>query len=329
MIRRRDLLARLSFLGVLGGVRSPITAQESVELPPASPELRIQSFDGPLVVTSDLRRQRDLFEGGFGFGLVADQELDATAVKALFGVAERSARTVLLQPKGASTGVRLVEFRPPARRAARDGARPADRDALGGIDLAVQEVERTKRMLTARGFRPAPPGAGGPASGNFGGVPEGQVEGPDGVICAFRQMGAPLAEILSVSAPVSNKDAALSFYRDVLGLVAAQGHEAANGHVTRFQLAGQAPMITVVHPSPGPGARHSLRDRAALPNPGLQALRFSVPSVAAVARTAALSRLEVVAGPSEALLFPQGRVRSILIRAPHGVLHHFTETLKA
>ena len=88
-------------------------------------------------------------------------------------------------------------------------------------------------------------------------------------------------------------------------------------------------MIGVIHyglPSP---SFHSLRKRAALPHRGLQALRFSVPSVDDVGAVAAAAKLEIVAGPAEALLFPQGKVRSILIRAPHGVLHHFTETLKA
>ena len=57
----------------------------------------IQSIDGPLVVTESLAAQRDLFEGGFGLSMVADQELDASTTNALFGVPDRSARTVVLQ----------------------------------------------------------------------------------------------------------------------------------------------------------------------------------------------------------------------------------------
>ncbi len=348
MIRRRDLLARFSLFGALGALGGRRIAGAST----ASP--LILSIDGPLIVTGDLARQRDLFEGIFGLALVADQELSAAAVKDLFGVADRAARTLLLHTKGTTVGVRLVEFRPSSSLGVREGARPVDTDALKVIDFMVPDFGKAAAALAARGFRLAasPARYSTPEDGRF---TEGHVEGPDGVVCALLQMhdtppsryvkvsGQTFSEVLGVSAPVSDRESALAFYRETLGIPAVLSYEIASESFQKllrskektflrganFGIGGRAPMIGVIHYGLPPRAFRSLRPRAVLPHRGLQALRFSVPSVDAVASVAAAANLEIVAGPAETLLFPQGRIRSILIRAPHGVLHHFTETVKA
>lgn len=348
MIRRRDLLARFSLFGALGALGGRRIAGAS----PASP--LIASIDGPLIVTGDLARQRNLFEGVFGLALVADQELSAAAVKDLFGVAGRAARTVLLHTRGTAVGVRLLEFRPSSSLGIREGARPVDADALKVIDFLVPDFGKATAALTARGFRLAAPPASysTPEDGRF---TEGHVEGPDGVVCALLQMhdtppsryvkvaDQAFSEVLGVSAPVSDRDSALAFYGQTLRIPAVLSYEIADESFQKllgskektllrganFGIGARAPMIGVIHYGLPPRAFRSLRRRAVLPHRGLQALRFSVPSVDAVAEAAAAANLEVVAGPVESLLFPQGRIRSLLIRAPHGVLHHFTETLKA
>jgi len=151
------------------------------------------------------------------------------------------------------------------------------------------------------------------------------------------------SEILGVSAPVSDREAALGFYRDDLKLATVLSYEIANESFQKllgsrektllrgvtFGVGGKAPMIGVIHYGLPSSAFRSLRGRSVLPNRGLLALRLSVGSVDEVARIAAGANLEIAAPVAEALLFPQGRVKSVLIRAPHGVLHHFTETLKA
>ena len=147
----------------------------------------ILSIDGPLVVTGNLARQREMFEGVFGLSLIADQELDAEAVRVLFGVSGTTARTILLETKGTSIGVRLVEFRPPSNLAVREGAKPIDADALKVIDFMVPDFDKAVAALAARGFNLAAPPAeySTPADGKF---TEGHVEGPDGVICALLKM---------------------------------------------------------------------------------------------------------------------------------------------
>lgn len=353
MIRRRDLLVRLPLLAGLGksvaGAPRPMTGAEA-----PGPSPLILSIDGPLIVTADLARQRELFQGGLGLALVADQELSAATVRSLFGVTGRTARTQLLQTRGTSIGVRLIEFRPSSRVAAREGARPTDADALKVIDFMVPDFQRARDALAARGFKLAAPAASysTPEDGRF---TEGHIQGPDGVICAILQMhdtprtkyvrvaDETFSEVLGVSAPVSDRNAALDFYRDVLGLQTVLSYEIANGSFqtlleskekavlrgVNFGIDARAPMIGVVHYGLPLSAFRSLRDRAALPHRGLQALRLSVSSVDAVAEAAASARHEIVAPPAEGLLFPQGRIRSVLVRAPHGVLHHFTETMKA
>lgn len=354
MIRRRDLLARIPLLASLGAWRIA-SASPGQKTPPPRPGASplVLSIDGPLVVTATLARQRDMFEGAFGLSLVADQELDPAAVQALFGVKNRAARTVLLQTKGTSIGIRLIEFRPSSGRSVREGARPIDADALKVIDFLVPDFHKAVDLLAARGFPLAAPAAdySTPEDGRF---TEGHIQGPDGVVCALLQMhDAPLSryvsvtdhtfsEVLGVSAPVSDRETAIRFYRDVLKLQTVVSYEIDNPSFQKllgskektvlrganFSVGARAPMIGVVHYGLPPSAFRSLRERTVLPHRGLQALLLSVPSVDAVANAAAAAKLEIVAGPAEALLFPQGRVKSILIRAPHGVLHHFTETLK-
>ena len=275
-------------------------------------------------------------------------------VGSLFGVTGRTARTQVLQTRGTSIGVRLIEFRPSSKVAVREGARPTDADALKVIDFMVPDFEKAKDALARRGFKLAAPAASysTPEDGRF---TEGHIQGPDGVVCALLQMhDTPLtkyvrvadeafSEVLGVSAPVSDRNAGIDFYRGVLKLPAVLSYEIGNASFqnllksrettvlrgVNFGIGARAPMIGVVHYGLPLTAFRSLRERSVLPHRGLQALRLSVPSVEAVAEAAASAGLDIVAPPAEALLFPQGRIRSILIRAPHGVLHHFTETLKA
>ncbi len=314
----------------------------------------ILSIDGPLVVTGNLVRQREMLEGVFGLSLIADQELDAETVRTLFGLLGTTARTVLLETRGTSIGVRLVEFRPPSNLAVREGAKPIDADALKVIDFMVPDFDKAVAALAARGFKLAAPPAeySTPADGKF---TEGHVEGPDGVVCALLKMhDTPLSkyvtvtdrnfsEVLGVSAPVSDRDAALAFYRDTLKLETVLSYEIANESFQKllgskertllrganFGLGARAPMIGVIHYGLPASAFQSLRVRSVLPHRGLQAIRLSVSSVDRMAKAAAAANLEILAPVTEALLFPPGRVKSLLIRAPHGVLHHFTETLKA
>ena len=354
MIRRRDLLAGISLLGALARGRIAGASQDRRTEAPLPDSPMILSVDGPLVVTANLGRQREMFEDVFGLSLVADQELSAAAVRSLFGVTGRTARTLLLQTKGTAVGVRLIEFRPSSSVAVREGARPIDADALKVVDFMVPDFDKAAKALAARGFRLAAPAAtySTPEDGRF---TEGHVEGPDGVVCALLQMhDTPLSkyvtvtdqtfsELLGISAPVSDRDAAIAFYRDVLNLHTVLSYEIANESFQRllgskektllrganFGVSARAPMIGVIHYGLPSSAFRSLHDRSVLPHRGLLAIRLSVASVDAVAGAAAKAQLQVIAPPAEVLLFPQGRVKSILVRASHGVLHHFTETLRA
>jgi catechol 2,3-dioxygenase-like lactoylglutathione lyase family enzyme len=344
MIRRRDLLARLSFLGVVGGggiAIAPRVRAARLQIP-ASP--LVLSIDGPLIVTGNLARQRELFEGALGLNLVADQELGQGPVAALFGISGRTARTVLLHTRGTSIGVRLVEFRPSSLLAIRERGRPADADALESIGFLASDFQRAGEALSAHGFRFDHRIARYSTPEN-GRVTEGRFEGPDGVLCTVTQLhDAPLAkhatatdqlfsEIATVSASATDGASALAFYRDTLRLQTARTDENAGEEtpLRRVHLSAGATTPEIELNDDGrPGAPvRSLRDRSVLPHRGLQALRFSVPSVDAVAKSAVEAGVEITAPAAETLLFPQGKVRSILIRAPHGVLHHFTETLKA
>ena len=342
---RRQALHRLSLLAGVSAL-----PQSGFAL--ATPNPMILSIDGPLIVTNNLPRQRELFEGVFGLSLVSDQELDGSTVNALFGVTGRTARTVLLETRGTSVGVRLVEFRPSSAIAVRERARPIDADALKVIDFMVPDFDKAVASLALRGFKLAGPPAeySVPPDGRF---TEGHIEGPDGITCALLKMhqASPgkyvrvtdriFSEILGVSGPVSDRNAAIAFYQEVLGLETVVSYEIENESFQKllgskektllrganFGLDSRAPMMGVIHYGLPPSAFSSLREVSVLPNRGLQAIRLSAKSVGSIARKASAAGIEILVPPTETVLFPQGRVKSLLIRAPHGVIHHFTETI--
>ena len=86
-----------------------------------------------------------------------------------------------------------------------------------------------------------------------------------------------------------------------------------------FGLSSRAPMMGVIHYGLPPSAFTSLREKAILPNRGIQAIRISVRSAEAVAQAARAAGLEILAPVADVLLFPQGRVKSLLLRAPSGI----------
>jgi catechol 2,3-dioxygenase-like lactoylglutathione lyase family enzyme len=325
-------------------------ALAAVPLPaPVEERPLVTSIDGPLVSTRDLARQRTLFEGVFGLLPVAEQRLTAAEVEALWGVKGRAARSVLLETKGTAIGVRLVAFEPPSEIAIREGAAGIDSDALKVIDFVVTDFEAGVAALEKQGFKLSAPPAKYevPKDGRF---TEGHAEGPEGVKCALlkihdasldrfvRVQDRLFSEVLGVSAPVSDPAPIASFY-EALGLRQVYRYEIENESFQHLLGAGRktkvvginyghsekAVVIGIVHYGLPAGSFRSLRDRSVLPHRGTVALRLTVRSVEAAAEACRAKGGEILAPPAAVELAPQGKVRSLTVRAPHGVVHHFLE----
>ena len=305
-------------------------------------------------MTAHLERQRKLFEGVFGLVETAAGELDGETVRALWDLEGRTARTVLLETPGTSVGVQLVELTPSPELAIREGAKGTDHDALKVIDFVVSDMDRGVAHLEKNGFSTSGPIAeySLPRDGRFS---EAHLEGPDGVKCALLQMhDQPLSrwvrvadrlfsEILGFSAPVAKAGPVDVFYRQTLGfelvyhysfesdgfaqLVGAERTTTVRGF--NYGTSTVDPMIGVIHYGLPEGTTRSLRSRAAFPHRGLAAVRLETDSVARVVEACQRSEGIRWAGPQEVEAAPWGRARSLLVEAPHAVLHHFIERLPA
>jgi catechol 2,3-dioxygenase-like lactoylglutathione lyase family enzyme len=312
----------------------------------------IQAIDGPIISTSDLERMTALY-GVFGLEVVAENQLGAEDVKALWGVDDRTARSVLLETPGTEVGVNLVQFDPTSTITIRDGAKGEDCNSLKVMDFVVVDFEQATRELEKRGFRLE----GKPAEyeiegeGRFG---EAQIHGPDSVICVLLKMydaasrikfvkitDRLFSEIMGFTAILEETEPVISFYTDALGLkiVYEFGFETDTysnivgmEKITKirginFGLSLRDPMVCTIHYGLPKGSYRSLKERALMQNLGIVGIRFRVPSVAAVHEACREHGHTIAAGPSELRLEPYGPIRSLLVRGPHGVFHSFVEVV--
>jgi catechol 2,3-dioxygenase-like lactoylglutathione lyase family enzyme len=312
--------------------------------------MSVRLIHGPIVSCADLTAQRALFEGVFGLKPAAEQSLDRAAVQTLWGLRGHGARTLLLETPGTHFGVRLVQFDPVSPTVIRNRASGFDCDALKVIDFYAPDFDAANAHLQRRGFKlkddvsvyELP-------NGRF---IEGHLWGPDEVVTALisgpKEFFAGFATVTdrlfsepqSISAPVHDQPRVLEFYDKVLGLPVI--HEYAIDDDSFAKLVGTPhklklraknvglkrtePYFGIIHYGLPPDAYRSLKDRAVFPHRGLAGATLVVDHIADHARASAAFGCEVLAPVAEAALAPYGRVQSLTIRAPHGVIHHLIET---
>lgn len=311
----------------------------------------VDAIAGVLVVTTDLDAQQRFFESVFRLRAVAAESLTQERVEALWGLRGHRARTVVLLTPGTSVGVRLVAFDPSSSIAVRENAAGVDADALKVVDFLVRDFGQASATARAAGFEVEGPARYSvPADGRF---TEGHVRGPDGVIAALLEAhdtqasrfvhasDRAVSEILGFSSPVEDLDAPLAFY-EALGLDVVYRYDLESTSFQHLIGAGRSvhlrgrnvgtdlrdPMIGLVHYGLPARAYRSLAEAAVLPNRGLLAVRFWVASAGGFADAARRGGGTVVHAPRETSLAPHGPIRSTVVRAPHGVLHHAVELIE-
>lgn len=299
---------------------------------------------GPLVSTSDLESQERLFADVFGMVRVQGAELDAATTRTLFdvdaSVEVEGARVSVMQTPGVESGVVLVAFTPTSDETVRTWETRVARDALKVIDFYAPDYDAAIARARALGYEVEE------AQASYE-LPEGTFReahlwGPDHVVTAF--LGGPaeffgdfaqvtdrtVSEVQSISAPLSDAQPAVEFYRDVLGWDVV--FEYAIDDPSFAQMVGvdhlvlrsrnigpstAEPYFGLIDYGLGPDAHaeQSLLGRAVAPRRGLLGAVLLTDSLAELGHRAGTALADV------AEIDLLGRRRGALLRTPHRVPH--------
>ena len=303
---------------------------------------------GPIVSTNDIDAWRSLLTGGFNLNEVCAESLSEQAVQSLWGLSGHRAETALFETDGTPFGIRVIRLLPGAEETVRHRCSGHDCNALKVIDFYAPSFEEARSRLKRVGYDVKEE----IAEYDVGSVriTEAHLWGPDEVVCAILS-GTPeffgdfvsitnalFSEVLSISAPVDCPADAIQFYAR-LGLEDVYQYEVtdssfqhlvgSNGpiHVRAVNMGSRRdqPYFGIIHYGLPADTQNSLADRAWLPNRGLIGATVRVSDLA-VARQASIDDgYEIIADARPVRLKPYGLIRSMVIRAPHGVHHQLIE----
>jgi len=296
-----------------------------------------------------LPRQLALFEQVLGMRRMYDESLDAATTASWFGVAEQTARVLLLETPGTRIGVQLVEFSPGSDTVIRVGGVGIASDALKMIDFFTSDRAAANAAFRQHGFELVTEGAQMvlPDGSRF---IETHVKGPDGVmVAAIFSETAPAANFVSVtdrlfsevqssSGPVSDFEPVHHFYEVVLGVTKGLSYEFESKSFSDMIGAGKTTMIRannygrvvedvmlgIIHYGLPSGSFESLRERARPPHRGIVGARLTVRDLDAVLARCKQHAVDAVV-PASSLRVSGQRFRSAVVRGPHGVWHFLRE----
>ena len=106
--------------------------------------MSVRFIHGPIISCESIPAPRALFEGVFGMKVVAQQQLDRTQVKALWGLEGHGAQTVLMETPKTHFGVRLVQFDPISPTVIRSGTPISSQSA----NMAPGRSPRSSRITS-------------------------------------------------------------------------------------------------------------------------------------------------------------------------------------
>lgn len=293
---------------------------------------------GPLISAADLEAHARLFGDVFGMVEVGRTRLDRERAEALFGAGVGAADLLTLQTPGVASGVLVCRFDPVSAETIRTYRSRVDRDALKVIDFYAPDYEGALRHARRLGYEVVPAQAEYELDG--GTFREAHLWGPDQVVTAF--LGGPatffadfaqvtdrfVSEVQSISAPVSQAQPVIDFYREVFGWHVV--YEYAIDDPTFAELVGvdelrlrsrnvgvstREPYLGLIDYGLPAHVGGSLRGRCAAPRRGL---------LGAVVTTPDLDGVRERAGSAPAVPFdlpPFGAARAALLDPPHGVPH--------
>ncbi|NBU26100.1 MAG: hypothetical protein EBS39_10925 [Gammaproteobacteria bacterium] len=311
---------------------------------------RVDAILGPVIVTTELARQLQLFGQVVGMRVEGDSTLDEAATGALFGTTGRKARVVRMTTPGTPIGVWLVEFTPGVDTVIRVGGRGVACNALKMIDFFTADRPAAIARLRAHGFEIVDEGASVdlPDGSRFR---EAHAKGPDGVMVAAIEplnvdaatfvsvTDQPFSEVQSSSGPVADFEPVRAFYQDVLGVMRGFHYEFESESFSRmvgvdrllriradnYGRVLEDVMLGIIHYGLPLGSYDDLRERAQPPNRGLVGVRLSVEGLDDLLARCRAAGLEVPCDAHRLDLPGSAPQRVAAVRAPHGVWHWFFE----
>ena len=272
-----------------------------------------------------------------GMTLLGEGELEVPELEGLLRLPGNTrARAALLGYERQPTRVQLVEFSPPAMRTIRRTG--ADWD-YGIYDIAffVEGLEALYREMTAEGGSFINP----PVSYHPFGQPvkETVFNAPGAVHLAHLEMGAEKMDgkwrykgIADSASFVADKETALRFYRDLLGLEVVAAVDLPRGALDR--LVGLPPGSAASLAFVGKPGTHSamvaiiqfsargkpLASLARPPSLGIYMLSFEVDDLDRILAGAAAARWPVLSGPVRITSALEGHRRAATLEGPSGAL---------
>lgn len=295
---------------------------------------------GPIISVGDMAPYRQLFVQGFGMVEEAHDRLqvDGVALESCF-----------LRTPGTAFGVRMWRCDPPTGAILRDPARGTDTDAPKVIDFYAPDFDTALARLARAGFSPkAEIARYSTADGDF---QEAHFWQPDGIVCAIISgtrsylkdfatiIDSDFSEPHSISTPVGDAARAIAFYRQVFGFSPVSTYAFAdssfdamvgstqtiNINAVNVGVANSEPYLGIIDYGLKGRSGQSLNGRARPPARGLLGAEITTLDVDALAHKAAANGAQILAGPTDITLAPYGATRSVVLLAPHGVLHHVLE----
>lgn len=297
---------------------------------------------GPLISAADLGEHARLFTAVFGMQQQGRISLPPSAGQPLFGSGEGAVELVTLQTPGVTSGVVVCRFDPVSTETVRSYESRVDRDALKVIDFYAPDYEAA--IAHARGLGYLVVETEAVYELEDGTFREAHLWGPDNVVTAFLGGPAPffndfaqitdrgVSEVQSISAPVSDAEPVVAFYREVFGWDVV--YEYAIDDPSFAGLVGVDAPMSLRSRNVGSSTREpyfglidyglpaavggSLLGRSVAPRRGL---------LGAVVTTADLGAVRVAAGEDrcgaevELDLAPFGVTRAAVVHPPHGIPH--------
>ena len=310
--------------------------------------MTVTAIHGPIISTSDAAAQRHLLEQVYGLEVVSHQSFDAREASAIWGVADQAAETWVLNTPGSPFGVRLIQFETPGQPIRHPGS-GYDCHALKVIDFYAPDFDAGVARLEGAGYKLKEDIADYDLpEGHFR---EAHLWGPDNVVTAtisgpddfFRNFATTIDKVYSepqsISGPVADPDAVIAFYDQVLGLNVIYRYgiddesfadlvgtdEEMRLRAWNIGVKTTEPYFGIIHYGLPDDQFDSLYDRAVMPNTGLVAATVICDDLNVISTAATTFGSPILCPPATVQLEPWGMVQSMVLRGPHGVIHHIVQ----
>jgi len=301
-------------------------------------------IDRIFISVSDMDESLAFYRDWVGMQVVADQQLDPDAIQPLWNLSPGTkARAVFIKNEEQPTLLELIQFQPHSGRPIREGAKIWDY-GIYDICLVVKDLEKTYQGLTDKGFAfVSPPIFYSPDWIPFD-VKEAILIGPDQMPIAHAEIVASpkpdmkedYGNIFDSAQIVEDMDAAIRFYRDILGLTLVSDNNwrglvddlltlppGTDMRMVLFNKEGsEAPVVECIQISL---KGKSLAPVAKPPNLGIFMISFETDDLSGLMQKFTREKVKVIAGPVKIELAPYGKINAVTVDGPSNVIIEFFE----